>query len=1187
MLFSTLRKAARRRLWTPQIRCARPRTGRFRPCFEVLEERLVPATYTVTDLGDAGAGSDLRSAIEAANANLDLSNRIVFVTGLSGTISLEHGALVISKSLEVDGPGAARLTVSGGHAGGVFGITAGAGQSVLLSDLTIADGTGAGQWQGHAAGGGLFNDAARLGLTRITLTGNAVPAGGLGGGLFNARGTVTLTSGTISGNHADGAGSRDAALANFGTMTLTDSTVSGNAAEGLANSIENSGNMTLNRCLITANRGGILNTGAIQFTTCTISGNASVDGGGVENRGGSVIIDFSTIADNAAEDRGGGVFGSQGELVFHRDTISGNTAVSGGGIYSEQGDLRIQNSTISGNTAERLGGGVHYADGFLEVNESTITLNATTQAGADGGGGGVFAGDSIDLLNTTIVAGNRSAGKGPDFLGPVISLGYNLIGQTDGSSGWRDTDLTGTSDQPLDPRLGPLGDYGGPDQTHALLADSPALGSSDPGQIGAPDQRGTLHSRPDIGAFEAGTAVRFQLVAPSRVDVGSPFQVSVIALDQWGNRASTYTGTIHFSSTDFAALLPGDEAFSAEDLGARTFSVTLRTAGSQRLRAADAALLGDVTVQVGGAGSPLGPLQPQAPTGQMTFVVTSLGDAGEGSGLQGDLRYAVNTANASPDLSSRITFAPELSGTITLTHGPLVVSKALEVDGPGAGLLTVSGGHASGVFDITAAANQTVLLLDLSIAGGTGAGQWQGHTAGGGLFNDAARLALTRVTLTGNAVPAGGLGGGLFNVRGTVTLTSCTVEGNHADEDGADDGALANFGTMTLTDSTVSGNTAWGLAHSIENGGTITFTSCLISRNLGSILNSATLRLTRCTVSDNVAANGAGLENRSGQVNINLSTIANNFAEGRGGGFFMLAGQVAFARTTLSGNTATYGGGLFMEEGELRLNNSTVSGNTAERQGGGIYYAGGILELANVTITLNATTDGEVEGGGGGGMFSSATRDHLRNTIVAANRSVAIGPDILGTMISLGHNLIGQIDGSIGGWRDTDLTGTSDQPLDPRLGPLADNGGPNKTHAPLAGSPALGTGDPTQNGRTDQRGSIRHHSTIGAVEAGDAVRFRVVAPPLVVVGDTFSLTVIAVDEWGNRASTFTGTVHFSSTDFAALLPEDAAFTADDRGSRTFSVRLRTAGSQRIRVIDSEQVTILGETTVQVMDPSTR
>src|SRR5262245_35804883 len=136
-----------------------------------------------------------------------------------------------------------------------------------------------------------------------------------------------------------------------------------------------------------------------------------------------------------------------------------------------------------------------------------------------------------------------------------------------------------------------------------------------------------------------------------------------------------------------------------------------------------------------------------------TFTVIDLGDAGSGSGLLGDLRYAINTANSNPDLSNRIVFQPGLTGTITLTQGKLVVSKALAVWGPGADLLTVSGNHQSGVFDIEAPAGQTVILSDLTVADGIGAGEYFGFPSGGGLFNDAATVVLDRTAFSGNTLP--------------------------------------------------------------------------------------------------------------------------------------------------------------------------------------------------------------------------------------------------------------------------------------------------------------------------------------------------------------------------------------------------------------------------------------------------
>src|SRR6516164_4033514 len=75
------------------------------PAFEILEDRVVPSTFTVVDLGDAGSGSgltgDLRFVVNTANSNADLSNDIVFQPGLTGTITLTQGKLVITKALEI------------------------------------------------------------------------------------------------------------------------------------------------------------------------------------------------------------------------------------------------------------------------------------------------------------------------------------------------------------------------------------------------------------------------------------------------------------------------------------------------------------------------------------------------------------------------------------------------------------------------------------------------------------------------------------------------------------------------------------------------------------------------------------------------------------------------------------------------------------------------------------------------------------------------------------------------------------------------------------------------------------------------------------------------------------------------------------------------------------------------------
>ena len=106
------------------------------------------------------------------------------------------------------------------------------------------------------------------------------------------------------------------------------------------------------------------------------------------------------------------------------------------------------------------------------------------------------------------MAGN-TATTGPDVYGAFTSQGNNLIGETDGSSGWVGSDLTGTIAAPLDALLAPLGNYGGPTQTMALLPGSPAIDAGNNALIPAgvtTDQRGLsriVNGTVDIGAFES------------------------------------------------------------------------------------------------------------------------------------------------------------------------------------------------------------------------------------------------------------------------------------------------------------------------------------------------------------------------------------------------------------------------------------------------------------------------------------------------------------------------------------------------------------------------------------------------------------------------------------------------------------------------------------------------------------
>src|SRR5262245_8317386 len=130
--------------------CGRPaaevrKPARARLGLESLDARIVPSTFHVTTLTDAGAGS-LRAAVAQADAHAG-ADTIVFDDGLTGTIALTGGELDLTDHLKINGPGADQLTVSGGNVSRVF--TVEAGEEVSISGLTIAGGNA-----GNAGNGG-------------------------------------------------------------------------------------------------------------------------------------------------------------------------------------------------------------------------------------------------------------------------------------------------------------------------------------------------------------------------------------------------------------------------------------------------------------------------------------------------------------------------------------------------------------------------------------------------------------------------------------------------------------------------------------------------------------------------------------------------------------------------------------------------------------------------------------------------------------------------------------------------------------------------------------------------------------------------------------------------------------------------------------------------------------------------
>ncbi|PHM08364.1 DUF4347 domain-containing protein [Nostoc sp. 'Peltigera malacea cyanobiont' DB3992] len=411
------------------------------------------------------------------------------------------------------------------------------------------------------------------------------------------------------------------------------------------------------------------------------------------------------------------------------------------------------------------------------------------------------------------------------------------------------------------------------------------------------------------------------------------------------------------------------------------------------------------------------------------FTVNNTGDADDGDANNGvtTLREAINLANATAGddaIAFGDVFSDTTPDTITLTSGQLTITDDLTILGTGASKLTVSGNNASKVFEI-AGLGRDVTIDGLKIANGNDSAI---------LVNTNTLLSLTNSNISDNTATSSG--GGINN-KGTLKLTNTNVSGNTATSSG---GGIANQGILSLTKSNISDNTATSSGGGIYSKGILNLTKSNVSGNTttsigGGIYSEGDLKLTNSTVSNNTANNGAGIYN--------------------GGDFINSIGTASLTNSTVSGNKALKDGGGINNIRSLNLINSTITNNTADSNGDGV--------------------------GNGGGIFSLEPDYYLQivvgNTIIAGNfdksSSGDINPDVSGSSFKdSGNNLIGNQTGSTGFTTST-LVGTNTSPIDPKLGPLQNNGGETLTHALLASSPAINAGNNSlvaTNVTTDQRG---------------------------------------------------------------------------------------------------------------------
>jgi len=491
--------------------------------------------FVVTNNNDSGAGS-LRDAVAQANVAAG-APMITFAPAVTGTILLTSGQINVNQAMTIAGPGAATLTIDANASSRIFSIFQtdpacpaldGPDYTVSISGLRLTNA----QRHSSNGAGAIFTEHS-LSLDSVQID-NSIA--GSGGGLYfqlqYPGQTLAITNSQFLNNKAQPIGpsattDSGGALAIFEKCAVHTSPVTVNITGSVF-----SGNQSLPTTL--NGFGGAIAADSVADITITdsrITGNA-------------VILPSPPVVTQIY--RGGGIYAHAKSLTVVRTEISGNSLVDatgadlsrGGGVhlFNNASDLQgagnvfaatFVNSTISGNTSPATAGGVFVVSNVaLELDNSTVAENS---AAVNRTGGVLFttsatvpptAGNAdapTFKLVSSIVANSQVA---------VTDLATNLATMptfnVDSTNSLIENicpspscviTVTGTGNlTAIDPMLGPLTNNGGPTQTQALLAGSPAIDTGSNPLSLTTDQRGAGFPRvvgaaADMGAYEFAPSV--------------------------------------------------------------------------------------------------------------------------------------------------------------------------------------------------------------------------------------------------------------------------------------------------------------------------------------------------------------------------------------------------------------------------------------------------------------------------------------------------------------------------------------------------------------------------------------------------------------------------------------------------------------------------------------------------------
>lgn len=732
------------------------------------------ATVVVNSAADPGNGTcdasecTLREGIAIANALMlpDVNFDATFFS-VPRTITLSAGELTPTQNVNINGPGAALLTISANNSGRVFA-----------------------------------SSGVNWGLSGATITGGA---GVVGGAIQQSGGILSLTDVTLSGNTCTGAGTGVLATT-FGTLNLTRTTVSGNNCFNVS--------------------GVYLQDGAAVISDSTFSGNSGADGEALRvtasSGDASATLSNVTISGNSTTTSNAGIrseplsTGRTVTLTLSNVTISGNSTSSAGGfgalwLIPSSGThiVTLHNTIVSGNT---VGGSPRDIDGSLDPASSFNLIG--TGGGLSNGVNGNQVGINTPLLAALGNYGGSTQTRALLPGSPALDAGSNALAPALDQRGIARPQQGTVDIGAYESRGFGLVLVSGSPQTTAInsVFPQPLVVGLTANAAGEPVDGGAVtYSAP--GAGPSATFTNPAIVA------GGQASLLATANGTAGSYVVTASAAGAAGSPSFALTngCPPTVVTSGNDSGAGTLRQVIADAcagsvvtfaggvGTINLSTAELVVAKDLTID-GGAGVTV-TRQTGSPSFRIfridagnTVVLDSLtisngNVAGDGAGILNFGNLSVLDSVLSGNASTAGNGGGGIAnyGTLSVDNSTIAQNSAVfagggvvQIDGGNATLTrcTLSGNSApqgAGAMLQSVTLNSSMTISNCTISGNSGT------LTGSGLANFASgsgtssTLTVTNSTIANNTGPVGAVVTGVNAGAATVTLRNNIYAGNSAD----------------------------------------------------------------------------------------------------------------------------------------------------------------------------------------------------------------------------------------------------------------------------------------------------------------------------------------------------------------------------------------------------------------------